>query len=85
MIGRSLKYIGKYNDLTPREQVVAVIDDEMCINCGKCYMTCNDSGYQAINFDPDTHLPHITDDCTGCTLCVSVCPIIGKMFFQAFF
>ena len=31
---------------------------------------------QAITFDPETHLPHVTDDCTGCTLCVSVCPII---------
>jgi len=48
----------------------------MCINCGKCYMTCADSGYQAIEFDKDTHIPHVNDDCTGCTLCVSVCPII---------
>ena len=56
--------------------MVALIDEEMCTNCGKCYMTCNDSGYQAITFDPKTHLPHVTKDCTGCTLCVSVCPII---------
>jgi dihydropyrimidine dehydrogenase (NADP+) len=28
-------------------------------------MTCNDSGYQAITFDAKTHLPHVTDDCTG--------------------
>jgi len=48
----------------------------MCINCGKCYMTCADSGYQAIEFDKDTHIPHVNNDCTGCTLCVSVCPII---------
>lgn len=48
----------------------------MCINCGKCYMACNDSGYQAIEFDPETHLPHVNNDCTGCTLCLSVCPII---------
>lgn len=27
-------------------QVQALIDEDMCINCGKCYMTCNDSGYQ---------------------------------------
>ena len=40
---------------------------EMCINCGKCYMTCNDSGYQAITFDPETHLPFVTKDCTGNT------------------
>lgn len=39
-------------------------------------MTCNDSGYQAIRFDAQTHIPIVTDDCTGCTLCVSVCPII---------
>lgn len=58
------------------EQVQALIDEEMCINCGKCYMTCNDSGYQAIEFDPDTHIPIVTDSCTGCTLCLSVCPII---------
>ena len=56
--------------------MVALIDEEMCINCGKCYMTCNDSGYQAITFDASTHLPHVTSDCTGCTLCASVCPII---------
>jgi dihydropyrimidine dehydrogenase (NADP+) len=55
--------------------VVALVDEESCINCGKCYMTCNDSGYQAITFDSKTHIPHVTDDCTGCTLCLSVCPI----------
>lgn len=34
-------------------------------------MACNDSGYQAINFDAKTHLPKVTKDCTGCTLCLS--------------
>ncbi|XP_048353497.1 dihydropyrimidine dehydrogenase [NADP(+)] [Sphaerodactylus townsendi] len=76
VIGKALQYIGKYGELSNTEQVVALIDEEMCINCGKCYMTCNDSGYQAIQFDPETHLPTVTDNCTGCTLCLSVCPII---------
>ncbi|XP_028405372.1 dihydropyrimidine dehydrogenase [NADP(+)]-like [Dendronephthya gigantea] len=76
MIGRALNNIGSYGELDNKQQAVAMIDEEMCINCGKCFMTCNDSGYQAITFDPLTHLPHITSDCTGCTLCVSVCPII---------
>ncbi|XP_065834475.1 dihydropyrimidine dehydrogenase [NADP(+)]-like isoform X2 [Oscarella lobularis] len=76
IIGRALPFIGTYNDLDNTQQAVALIDEEMCINCGKCYMTCNDSGYQAITFDAERHLPHVTDDCTGCTLCVSVCPII---------
>jgi len=76
MIGKALPMIGSYNSLDNTKQVVALIDEDLCINCGKCYMACNDSGYQAITFDPQTHLPNVTDDCTGCTLCVSVCPII---------
>jgi len=28
-------------------------------------MACNDAGYQAITFDAQTHLPRVTDDCTG--------------------
>ena len=40
-------------------------------------MTCNDTGYQAISFDEETHLPKVNENsCTGCTLCYSVCPII---------
>lgn len=76
VIGRALNKIGTYTDLNNKEQVVALIDEEMCINCGKCYMACNDSGYQAITFDKATHLPNVTDDCTGCAICLSVCPII---------
>ncbi|CAI5454598.1 unnamed protein product [Caenorhabditis angaria] len=76
VIGKALPRIGPYVTLDNKLQKVAVIDDDMCINCGKCYMTCNDSGYQAITFDAVTHQPHVTeDDCTGCTLCYSVCPI----------
>jgi dihydropyrimidine dehydrogenase (NADP+) len=74
-VGCALQYIGDYNDLSQKEHVVAIVNEELCINCGKCYMTCNDSGYQSIKFDPKTHLPKVTEDCTGCTLCVSTCPI----------
>uniref|UniRef100_A0A8C1XWY7 Dihydropyrimidine dehydrogenase [NADP(+)] n=1 Tax=Cyprinus carpio TaxID=7962 RepID=A0A8C1XWY7_CYPCA len=76
VIARALKHIGVYQKLDNTEQVKALVDPEMCINYGKCFMTCNDSGYQAIKFDPETHLPVIMDSCTGCTLCLSVCPII---------
>ncbi|CAG0888576.1 unnamed protein product [Darwinula stevensoni] len=76
VIGRALPMIGSYGDLDNTQQVVALIDEDMCINCGKCYLACNDAGYQAISFDSKTHIPHVTEDCTGCTLCLSVCPII---------
>ncbi|KAL7832256.1 hypothetical protein AOLI_G00298040 [Acnodon oligacanthus] len=73
---KALKHIGAYQELDNKEQVQALIDPEMCINCGKCYMTCSKSLYLAIKFDPETHLPVITDSCTGCSLSLSVCPII---------
>ncbi|XP_015595440.1 dihydropyrimidine dehydrogenase [NADP(+)] [Cephus cinctus] len=76
VIGKALPHIRSYKQLDNKEQVVALIDDDMCINCGKCYMACADSGYQAITFNAETHIPEVTSDCTGCTLCLSVCPII---------
>uniref|UniRef100_A0A068WJR7 Dihydropyrimidine dehydrogenase [NADP(+)] n=1 Tax=Echinococcus granulosus TaxID=6210 RepID=A0A068WJR7_ECHGR len=76
IIGRAVDKIGMYNELSNKEHVVALVDEELCINCGKCYMTCNDTGYQAIDFDAKTHLPVVREaDCTGCTLCFSVCPV----------
>ena len=75
-LGRALPRIGEYMQMNNKQQVVALIDEELCINCGKCYMTCNDTGYQAITFDPETHLPKVTLDCTGCTLCASVRPLL---------
>ncbi|CAF3796243.1 unnamed protein product [Rotaria sordida] len=74
--GMAVNKMVEFKQLDPREPAVAIIDDDLCVNCGKCYMTCNDSGYQAIIFDPITHIPYVTEDCTGCTLCTSVCPII---------
>lgn len=76
IIGEALPRVGSYKKLDNKKQVVALIDDDMCINCGKCYMACADSGYQAISFNEETHIPKVTDDCTGCTLCLAVCPII---------
>lgn len=76
IIGLSLPHVGTFKNMDNGRQVVALIDDDLCINCGKCYMACADSGYQAISFDAKTHQPHVTDDCTGCNLCLSVCPVI---------
>ena len=68
--------IGAWYELSQEEHVIAKIDPTMCVNCGSCFSSCNDSGYQSITFDEKTHMPVIVDeDCTGCTLCLSVCPI----------
>jgi len=78
VVGRALKGVGAYKSLDRRAQVVALVNEDSCINCGKCYMACNDSGYQAITMDPKSHIVHVQpDSCTGCTLCLTVCPIPG--------
>ena len=36
VIGKALEFIGPWADLNSKEHVIAMIDPEMCINCGEC-------------------------------------------------
>jgi hypothetical protein len=36
IIGRAVPRIGAYQNLDNKQQVVALVDEELCINCGKC-------------------------------------------------
>ena len=58
-----------------REMVVyPVIDRDVCIGCGRCYVSCRDAGHQSISFGQDRK-PHILGaKCVGCHLCRLVCP-----------
>ena len=83
LIGLGLDHVKTYNELTNREQVIAHVDPEICLNCGKCFSTCNDNGYQAITFDPVTHVAVVDEEkCTGCGLCESVCPALNCITFH---
>ena len=51
------------------------IDYERCIGCGRCYISCQDGGHQAITFNAETRQPRIVGTkCVGCHLCRLVCP-----------
>eukprot|EP00811_Abedinium_folium_P023330 NODE_3288_length_2059_cov_8.715321.p1 GENE.NODE_3288_length_2059_cov_8.715321~~NODE_3288_length_2059_cov_8.715321.p1 ORF type:complete len:590 (+),score=193.30 NODE_3288_length_2059_cov_8.715321:137-1771(+) len=82
LVGISTEKVVDHMELTRKEQVVAVIVEDLCIQCGKCYMTCNDNAYQAIMFDENHKARVITEDCTGCGLCQSVCPVPGCIQYQ---
>lgn len=47
---------------------------DLCNGCGRCYISCNDGGHQAISFGDD-RIPTLNPKkCVGCHLCVLVCP-----------
>ena len=68
------------NFVTPGELdrdtvVFPKIDRERCIGCGRCQISCEDGGHQAIMFDLATRQPRIVGTkCVGCHLCRLVCP-----------
>ena len=51
-------------------------DEDKCIGCGRCYLSCYDGAHQAITFNEETRKPSCDHDkCVGCHLCRLVCPV----------
>jgi dihydropyrimidine dehydrogenase (NAD+) subunit PreA len=57
----------------------AVIDQSLCIGCGRCHVVCEDTSHQAITATKDGQrwFEVKEEDCVGCNLCPSVCPVPG--------
>lgn len=55
----------------------AVIDQSLCIKCGRCHLACEDTSHQAITAmkNGERHFEVREEDCVGCNLCVSICPV----------
>src|SRR6185437_1539021 len=53
----------------------AVIDQEKCIECGRCHIACEDTAHQAITSMKNgrRHFEVKEEECVGCNLCVNVC------------
>ena len=53
----------------------AVINQEECIKCGRCYAACEDTSHQAIAMSPERVFSVKDEECVACNLCVDVCPV----------
>jgi dihydropyrimidine dehydrogenase (NAD+) subunit PreA len=60
-------------------KVVADIDQDKCIGCGRCYSSCEDTSHQAIELtslaDGTNRFEVIEEECVGCNLCEITCPV----------
>lgn len=76
LVGTKLKHISPIDKMTKNEFLAPVINEEKCLQCGRCFLACADSGYQAIQFEGYSTFPKIVEaDCTGCAICHAVCPV----------
>ena len=53
----------------------AVINQDDCISCGRCYAACEDTSHQAISMSEDRVFEVIDAECVACNLCIDVCPV----------
>ena len=62
----------------------AVIDQDLCIQCGRCHVVCEDTAHQAITHtvNGERRFEVIDEECVGCNLCVSVCPVDSCITMQ---
>lgn len=79
--GLSVDKVTDWQNLDINFVVKARIDQDLCINCGLCYVACFDGAHQAIGVertdDEKTKVWIIDDLCVGCNLCSLVCPVKG--------
>ena len=75
--GRALSTVTDWQYLNLNAISKAVIDPAKCIACGRCHIVCEDTSHQAITATKDgqRHFEVMDDECVGCNLCVTVCPV----------
>ena len=75
--GRALPTITDWQYLNLNAISKAVIDQGKCIACGRCHIACEDTSHQAITATKDgvRHFEVKDEQCVGCNLCVTVCPV----------
>lgn len=83
IVGKTVPKYSDWGDLDLNYKVVANIKNDVCINCNKCHIACEDTSHQCIEryvgADGQPMLKVREEDCVGCNLCSIVCPVDGAI------
>ena len=77
--GLAVRNTVDWNDLNMNYDLKALIHQDLCIECGRCHIACEDTAHQAIAIgakaDGGRTFTVDNDECVGCNLCLHVCPV----------
>ena len=74
LVGEQVPKFQKPDRLDRGSIIYPKFNRELCIGCGRCEVSCNDGGHQAIVFNHETRQPRLVGTkCVGCHLCRLVC------------
>jgi len=77
--GRAVPSITDWQYLNLNYVAKAEIDQDLCIQCGRCHIVCEDTSHQAIFASLNGQRKFVVNEaeCVGCNLCALVCPVEG--------
>lgn len=76
--GQAVSTVKDWKNLNLNHVDKAVINQDACIQCGRCHVVCEDTSHQAITFSKEGGVRKFEvneAECVGCNLCVSICPV----------
>jgi len=84
LVGKAVPSVTDWQYLNLNYVEKAVIDQDLCISCGRCHVVCEDTSHQAITHTVNgaRRFEVIDEECVGCNLCASVCPVDGCITMQ---
>lgn len=75
IVGKALPNVVPTDALNRSSIEYPKFNRDLCVACGRCYLSCYDGGHQAITMDKATDKPMLdANKCVGCQLCKLVCP-----------